>query len=126
MALLVEHTCKPVAICLGFFLRSWVFNLLLSLLFPLLQLTEDPAWTVSEGGNGRRSEWELILGPFYAVTCLIEDSPALLKYYKNAEKQSIYGGFMLQQRLSVCRVRPFSSLLWLAYRLSSGYVVIVG
>jgi len=74
------------------------------LLLPWLQLTEDPAWTVSEGGNGRRAEWELMLGPFFAVTCLIEDSPALVEYYKSADKQTSYSGLMLQQRLSVCRV----------------------
>ena len=52
------------------------------------------------------NELELLLGPFFAVTCLIEDSPIFKKYYfGGSEIQEDYSSAVLQQRLGVCRVR---------------------
>ncbi len=72
-----------------------------------MQLTESSDWSTVEGVNGRSAELELVLGPFFAVTCLVEDSPALKNYYMTGDpdRRENYSSVVLQQRLSVCRVR---------------------
>lgn len=73
-------------------------------------MTESENWLPQDSWSGHRAQRDLVLGPFFAVSGLIEDSDVLQNYYFKGPPgahEDDYGDIAvtLQQRLGVCRVR---------------------
>lgn len=71
-----------------------------------LQLTSDESW-LPKGTSGRLAMNETYLGPFLAMSGLINDSKELWEHYmENVSRDTDYDsiGNTIQQRLGICRV----------------------
>lgn len=76
--------------------------------FPVhvVKLATDSRWLPEEAWSGRVAQRDMLLGPFFAVSGLLEDSAEVKRHYVAAEEGEyrVLAG-TLQQRLSICRVR---------------------
>lgn len=70
-------------------------------------MTSAEHWLPKEAWSGRVAQREMLLGPFFAVSGLMEDSAEVKQEYVGASGETEYTNLAntLQQRLSICRVR---------------------
>ena len=76
------------------------------------QMTSNEHWLPEEAWSGRVAQREMLLGPFFAVSGLMEDSAEVKRDYTEAAGEGDYTNLAttLQQRLSICRVSGWG--LW--------------
>ncbi len=74
-----------------------------------LQLVKDSSWLPDDSCSGRLAQGDMLLGPLFAVSGLVEDSAAVKSNYMgdgDGGDGVDYQGLAttIQQRLSICRV----------------------
>ena len=68
-------------------------------------MTADKSWLPNDSSSGRGAQRDMLLGPFFSVSGLMEDSAEVKRHYMSGEVDHQSLATMLQQRLSICRVR---------------------
>ena len=93
------------------------WQLLCVLVHVFTQLTSDESW-LPKSTSGRLAMDETFLGPFLAISGLMNDSKDLWEHYmENVSRDADYDSISntIQQRLSICRVCVSDNLVHCLY-----------